>query len=258
MAKSSNFKLPDGIALVTATMIALSSHPGYAQDGYNNAAQELESTFAQLLSSLGIKARQISTDSNQLGTVALKTSEAFASAVTSTMSRLSSLDSVNDSVLGRDQSAAACNVTDMRELAYQARERERGLSEIIGEVQSDWIEENRDAAATGRELNIARQQYYCSDEEFEAGLCAQLVGKAYNTGASAGNSNAGVFMDGGALGPEEAATGYDFIDHVAPLPTMDEAVDIESSVRRRLALRKTAEISMARTLLSGSVMGGLQ
>lgn len=244
------------VAAVVVSVVTTSTVS--AQTAYNAEATRLELTFENLMSALSIKARQISTTGRQVGVTALKTSEAQASAIATVGTRLRTVNGATDYGLGRDQNNTACSVTTMRSLARESSGKIDALMQAANAVEQDWVSSNRSAEQTLVELSNQRQNYYCPEEEFAAGLCGQLAGVNYNTGVTAGDTNASVFMDGNARGAEEIAVGMDFIDRVAPLPSIPERRDLESAVSRVIAVRQSASVSMARTLLAGSVFEGVE
>lgn len=246
---------PLAVALLLSTTAASMAS---SQTAYNREATRLELTFQNLMSALSIKARQISTTGRQVGVTALKTSEAQASAIATVDARLRTVNGATDYGLGRDQNDTACSVTAMRSLARESSSKVDALMDAANSVEQDWISSNRSAEQALIELSNQRQNYYCPEEEFAAGLCGQLAGVNYNTGVGAGDTNAAVFMDGNASGAEEISISMDFIDRVAPLPTIPERRDLESAVKRVIAVRESASISMARTLLAGSVFEGVE
>lgn len=248
------------IRVIGLALVLSSAGPGsvVAQAAYNAEATRLELTFERLMSSLGIKTRQIGTTGNQIGVTAMKSNEAQASAIATVGVRLRTVNGTNDYALGRDQNNTACSVTTMRSMARGADAKVDALMSAANQIEEDWVSSNRSAEEAMIELTNQRQNYYCPEEEFAAGLCGQLAGVNYNTGVGAGDTNASVFMDGNARGAEEIAVSMDFIDRVAPLPTIPERKDLETAVSRVIAVRESASISMARMLLAGSVFEGVE
>lgn len=252
------FPIKSGLALTLSMSLFCVAAPTSAQNLYAQEATRLELTFSRLMSSLRIKAQQVGSSGRQVAVTSMKSSEAHASAITTVAQRLSVLNGATDYGLGRDQSDVACSVTNMRAMAAQTGDRVNALLDAANVAEQEWVAQNRSATETQVELTNQRQNYYCPEEEFAAGLCGQLAGQSYNTGVGAGDTNASVFMDGNAGGAEEIAVGMDFVDRIAPLPTIVENQNLETAVQRVVAIRKSASISMARTLLAGSVFEGIE
>ena len=244
-------------ALACALTIFLAG-PVSAQEAYNTQAARWQLTFEKLMSSLSIKARQIGSSGNQVAVTAIKTSEAQAAAIASVATRLRTVNGATDYLIGRDQNNTACSVTAVRALAYGAGDKIDTLMGAANQAEEDWVTNNRSAEQALMELNNQRQNYYCPEEEFAAGLCGQLAGLTYNTGVGAGDTTASVFMDGNARGAEELSIGMDFIDRLAPLPTIPEKRNLETAMSRVAAVKQSASVSMARMLLAGSVFEGVE
>lgn len=241
-----------------ALCLALTATPAAAQERFQTALGQLELVWRQLLSSMAVNTSQTATSGNQVATAALKSAEANASAVARFDSRFGVSQAANKYVVGRDQTSAACGPVELRRMAQETLTRNRQIGSVVAEADQAFMANGGDAAAVQSLLNRRRAEFYCSQEEFDAGLCSALAGVGYNTGAKAGDTNASIFMNGGATGAEEAATGLDYIDRVAPLPTVVRKTGAASAISRIIALKQAAERSMAREIISGSIMEGLE
>lgn len=252
MVKSASNKLGLAFGLV------LAASPAIAQDRYQASLGQLDLVWRQLLSSVAVKTSQTSASGNQVAGTALKSAEANATAVAQFETRHGISEAAKTFLTGRDQTRAACGPVEVRQMASAALARNREVGSVIADADQAFLSSGRDAAMVQSALNRRRAEFYCSGEEFDAGLCSALAGIGYNTGPKAGDTNAAVFMDGGASGAEEVATGLDFIDRVAPLPTVDQGSNAGSAIARLIALKQGAERSMAREIISGSIMEGLE
>lgn len=241
-----------------AFCLVLTASPAAAQDSFASALQDLEAVWGHVISGVRGKTAQTAASGNQVASVALKAAEANASAVAQFDGRYGISEAANKYGVGRDQTSAACAPVEMRRMAHEASRRNRQIGSVIAGADQAFLANNGDAASVQSTLNRRRSEFYCSQEEFDAGLCNALAGVGYNTGARAGDTNASVFMDGGASGAEEVATSLDYIDRVAPLPTVVRKTGAESAISRIIALKQGAERSMAREIISGSVMEGLE
>lgn len=237
--------------------LVLSAVPARAQN-FDSAMWDLEGVWATLISGVRVQTAQTAASGNQVATAALRSAEANATALSRVDQRHGVNDAVTKYLIGRDQTKAACGPVELRRMAHEASERNRGIGSLIAEADQDFMANGGDAAQVQSTLTRRRAEFYCSKEEFDAGLCSSLAGVGYNTGPNAGDTNAAVFMNGGAAGAEEVATGLDYIDRVAPLPTVVPKTGAASAISRIIALRNGAERSMAREIISGSVVGGLE
>ena len=243
---------------VLALGLVLMASPVAAQDRFQSALGKLEAVWRQVISGVAVKTSQTAASGNQVASTALKAAEANASAVAQFDGRYGVGEAANKYVVGRDQTSAACAPVELRRMANVASERNRQLGSVVAAADQEFLENSGDAASVQSTLNRRRAEFYCSQEEFDAGLCSALAGVGYNTGPKAGDTNASIFMNGGASGADEVATSLDYIDRVAPLPTVVRKTGAESAISRIIALKQSAERSMAREIIGGAVMEGLE
>lgn len=234
------------------------STPVQSQNTFAAALAQLEAVWRTVISGVRVNTAQTAGSGNQVASTALKAAEANAMAVAQFDGRYGVSEAANKYVVGRDQTSAACGPVELRRMANAASERNRQISSVIAAADQEFLAGNGDAAKVQSTLNRRRAEFYCSQEEFDAGLCSALAGIGYNTGPKAGDTNASVFMNGGASGAEEVATGLDYIDRVAPLPTVVRKTGAASAISRIIALKQGAERSMAREIIGGSIMEGLE
>lgn len=242
---------------VWAVVLAFAASAANAQN-YQSSLNQLTLAWNEMIAGVGVSTSQTSASGNQVATTALKAAEANATAIARFDVRQNISGAVNKFSMGRDQTNAACGPVEMRQMAHAASERNSQIGSLIAEADQDFMRNGGDAAQVQATLNRRRAEFYCSQEEFDAGLCTSLAGVGYNTGPNAGDTNAAVFMNGGASGAEEVATGLDFIDRIAPLPTVVPKTGASSAISRIIALRNGAEKSMAREVIGGSIMEGLE
>lgn len=247
-----NFSAP-----ASAVIVCLWASASAAQT-FGSAMADLEQSFATLISAVSVNTAQVSATGGQIAMTAMKASEANATALAQFEVRRGLSDAVRTYSVGRDQTNAACGPVQMRQLAIASAARNEALGAQLSTADSAFLENNGDAAMVQSTLNRRRAEFYCSQEEFDAGLCTSLAGVGYNTGPGGGDTNASLFMSGGATGAEEVATGFDYIDRVAPLPTVVSRSGAASAIARMIAQQQAAEASMAREIISGSIMEGLQ
>lgn len=258
MARSASRRRGTAGALFSLSLlVALDATPASALTFESGLAQ-LNLMWQGLMSSLRIKTAQTATSGTQVGAVALKAAEANASAVVQIQSRLAVLDATARYGAGRDQTNAACAPVLMRQAAQSTSARNSGLKSLVSEADQSFIDGSGSSQSVQSELSRRRSEYYCSTEEFDAGLCAPFAGVGYNTGAAAGDTNASVFMTGSAAGAEELAVGLDFADRIAPLPTVPPKNNAAAAIERIINLREAAAKSMVREVISGSIMEGLK
>jgi hypothetical protein len=246
------------IAIMVCTLSLACSGQAANAAAFESALTQLNAAWQSLMSAISVKTGQVAASSNQVAATAVKSAEANANAIAQVSARLAVADAATAYGLGRDQSNAACAPVLARQMANAAAERNSQIESLVTESDADFLSSNSDAAQVQSELARRRASYYCSEEEYAAGLCSSFAGVGDTTGAASGDTNASVFMDGGANGAEEVAVGLDYLDRVAPLPTVPPKSGAASAIARIISLREAATKSMAREVLSGSIVEGLE
>ena len=125
-----------------------------------------------------------------------------------------------------------------------------------------WFDGGGDARTSLTGVLGLRRSVYCSSGEQAAlgGWCDPALARGRG-GYPAGNSDAGVFLFNRGYGAEEAMTGLDYIDTVAPLPTVvrrDSWRDREVGGARVRAMHAGAFVAAARTGIEQVILDGLQ
>lgn len=125
----------------------------------------------------------------------------------------------------------------------------------FGNADHQWLSGGGDAAERAAGLQKLRQTIYCTAEErASTGWC---TGPAKGT-IPAGDTNAAVFMLKQDLGPEEAATAADYIDVLAPLPSVARSPSTaDEQIARSYARRQGAFTTGARDTMFSVVYRGL-
>lgn len=126
----------------------------------------------------------------------------------------------------------------------------------FGDADRAWLATGGSAAGRAAELTNSRKTFYCTDEERKAlpTWCAQDAGA--KRGIPAGDTNAAPFMLRPDIGPEEALTAADYIDTVAPLPTVKtQASTFEERQAQVQARRQGAFLSASRSAFGAVVAG---
>jgi hypothetical protein len=117
-----------------------------------------------------------------------------------------------------------------------------------------WMTNGGDAAErTGATLE-QRRTFYCSPSEQDTGWCTG----AKPGGFGAGDSDAAPWLFNRDYGGEEVMTAADYLDVVAPLPTVKpNPATAEEDAALVRALRHGAIMSSARASLVGVIVGGM-
>lgn len=118
---------------------------------------------------------------------------------------------------------------------------------------SDWLLKGGDGAdRIGASLDL-RRTFYCTQEQKNAtGWCKGEAG-----GYGAGDSDAAPFLLNRNYGPEEVATSADYLDTIAPLPTINpSAATAEEQTALIVARRNAALLTGARAGLVKIILAG--
>ncbi|MFG1270540.1 hypothetical protein V5F40_21560 [Xanthobacter sp. DSM 14520] len=128
------------------------------------------------------------------------------------------------------------------------------VAQAVASADQAWLTSGGDASARAVSLLEARRTFYCTKEERQAlGWCG---GTAATGGMPAGDTNAAPFMLRRDIGPEEAVTAGDYIDTVAPLPTVKAQVRDGAEAGDRLQARRQAAFMTAARGAFYSVVAG--
>lgn len=235
-------------ALVAVLCCGMAS-PAAAQVGLATWQASAE----QLLSALKVGTKQIGTSKSTTGVTEVKAQEALASSLTS--QKLNDAEQKARSKLGQDtgQGWGVCASKYPMQSYATAETSSAKVAKALGEADETWLKSGGDAALRAADLQDARRTFYCTAEE------RQNLSWCKGTGAGgipAGDTNAAAFMLRRDAGPEEALTAADYIDTLAPLPTVPaQARNAEEAVHQLEARRKGALLSAARSGMFSVVAG---
>lgn len=128
------------------------------------------------------------------------------------------------------------------------------VAQAVAAADQTWLTSGGDASARAVSLLEARRTFYCTKEERQTlGWCS---GSAAASGMPAGDTDAAPFMLRRDLGPEEAMTAGDYIDTVAPLPTVKAQARNGAEAGDRLQARRQAAFMTAARGAFYSVVAG--
>lgn len=208
-------------------------------------------SLIRLLSGLRVDASQTTTTAGQTSTAVTQSARAAASTVTTAQQSLLIAKAQHDYGYETGTGYAACTVslglTDERDASVSAT----AVMTAFGAADRTWLQSGGDGAARLRTSLDLRKDLYCSATERTAGVCSG------SGGYGAGDSDASPWLYSRNYGAEEITTAGDFLDVIAPLPTIEpaaaHAVDQTRLVQNR---RDGAILSGARAALMVVITAG--
>jgi len=233
---------------------------GHAQ-AFEAQMIEWELATQRLISAIKVDTRQHGAASAFNANTDESTARAVSSVFVEVFAQAGLVQARLDYGLGTGQTDAACQIPDIGLLASEASTVQENVLGAAKDSDASWVIEGGDSNERLAEGLAFRRQLYCSDAEREAGLCGGALAAGGPGSMPAGDSNAGSFLLRRSYGSEELLVGLDFIDVVAPLPTISPAgdvVDVGSGISRLISRRRAALLSVPRGALFEIVSGGLE
>ena len=215
-------------------------------------------SMERLMSALKVSTRQSSVTAEQGASVTSRMSEANASAINASDTAMRTAQAHHNYGFETGTGYSACAVSLSIGDERAANRSAIAVGRAYREADRTWFREGGDGAdRLGTSLEL-RRSFYCTTAEQRRTSWCTNGGSGQPYGYGAGDSDASVFLLNRSYGAEEAMTAADFIDVVAPLPTVPrQASSADEDVRRLEALRQGAMMSAARAALMGVVKGGL-
>ena len=237
--------------LLLAGMLVCPSLPATAQTSPITAVWY--ASLVRLLSGLRIDASQTTTTADQTSTAVKSSASAAASTVAATRQGLLVAKARHDYSYETGTGYAACTVslglTDERDAGVSAAT----VMAAFGAADRSWLQSGGDGAARLRASLDLRKTLYCSEAERTAGVCSGSGSGGYG----AGDSDASPWLDSRNYGAEEITTAGDFLDVIAPLPTIEPAASTAVDQTRLVENRRGgALLSGARAALMTVIVAG--
>lgn len=259
MAAAVTCRLASGL-LATAVAVAGPATPASAQASAAAASVQWDAFYQLLVSALRVDTGQRSADGGQVGTAFRSGAEAAASAVEQQQQVLQVVRAQSRYAYESGQGYRACMVAPGVAGIGRAMAQRDVYAGSLAARDDRWFEEGGDARVPFSALLGLRSAVYCSPAEQAAlgGWCNPDLGRGRGGGYPAGNSDAGVFALNRGYGTEEAMTALDYVDTMAPLPTVPPPGGGEAGGARERAIHAGAFVSAARANLGQVVLDGLQ
>ncbi|KMO39379.1 hypothetical protein [Methylobacterium aquaticum] len=149
---------------------------------------------------------------------------------------------------------AACNVSLVTSEERDSFASADKVRQSFRAADQRWLSNGGDAAERMGDSLAQRRTFYCSPSEQETGWCTGA--KPGSIGA--GDSDAAPWLLNRDYGAEEVMTAADYLDVVAPLPTVKpNPATVEQDADLVMARRQGAIMSGARASLVGVIVGGM-
>jgi hypothetical protein len=236
--------------------------------GSSAVAQDFGSSiaawFAQTqnaTSALGVDTKQISVSSEQLAAATQSSVKALAHTITSYEANLAYAKALNQSSGALTSAGELCAAIDVATATRSASEVADIVTNGVASAEESWRSDGGDLGEVYEMQLEMRQQVYCSAAEFAAGLCGD---GDTNTAAEppAADTNASEWMLTRSYGSTSAINGTNYVDAIAPLPTIippDEAEgDVGKQLQNLVNLQDIARLSIARGAMADVVARGVE
>ena len=213
-----------------------------------------ELSLQRLLSGMKVSGAQSSATS-------LQTTNGFKASAEATASTLVSQDNALRIAKAQHQYGydtgtgyAACDISLGLSQASDSEASATKARQAFGAADRRWLTEGGDAGARIGDSLDQRRSFYCSPSEQETGWCKG----AQPGGYGAGDSDAAPWLFNRNYSAEEVMTAADYLDVVAPLPTVKpNPRTAEEDAALVQARRQGAIMSGARAGLVGVLVGGM-
>ncbi|RVU18418.1 hypothetical protein [Methylobacterium oryzihabitans] len=149
---------------------------------------------------------------------------------------------------------AACDVSLAIRQERDSHASAERVRQSFRQADQRWLTSGGDAAERMGITLEQRRTFYCSPSEQATGWCSG----AKQGGFGAGDSDAAPWLLNRDYGAEEVMTAADYLDVVAPLPTVKpNPTTVEDDAALVMARRYGAIMSGARASLVGVILGGM-
>ncbi len=241
--------------LTAASIAALPTPDAHAQA----LGADWMASLERLVSGVKVATRQDSATNEQAGTTTSKASEANASAINASDVALRTARAKQNYSYDSGTGYSACGVSLSIADARNADRSSTAVRQAFTQADRTWLQQGGNGAdRIGASLDLRRTFYCTTAEQQRTAWCATGAGGQAAYGYGAGDSDASVWLLNRSYGSEEAMTAADYLDVMAPLPTVRATTPTaEDDARRIEALRQAAMMTACRAAMMGVVKGGL-
>lgn len=234
----------------SAVLAVVLASPAQAQGLF----PQWEISLQRLLSGLRVSGAQSSGTALQITNGDKASAEAVASTLVSQDNALRLARAQHEYGYDTGTGYAACTIALGLSQASDSETSASRVRQAFRSADRSWLTGGGDAAARMGASLDQRRSFYCSPSEQQTGWCKG----AQPGGYGAGDSDAAPWLFNRNYGAEEVMTAADYLDVVAPLPTVKPSPrTAEEDVALVQARRQGAIISGARAGLVGVLVGGM-
>lgn len=212
-----------------------------------------EISLERLVSGFAVAGKQDSAAATQKTNAATTAARAAASSLVAAKQAIRVANAAHEYGFETGTGYSACTVN--LQLADERASHDAAAVARTSQQRADdaWLIHGGDAGdRAGASLKL-RQSFYCSPAQQQATEWCTGTG-----GYGAGDSNAGIFMLNRDYGAEEVMTAADYLDVIAPLPTIrTDTTSAEARARLVEARRRGAILSGARAAAWTVVLDGM-
>ena len=236
-----------GIAFAGTTM------PGAA----NATIMEWATSFERFMAGLKTVDRQVSSSASQTQHVIKKSEEAAVNAELAQEQALRMADIKNRYSYETGQGETSCAVVDARSGLSGVDNSEKKMLTAFRSSDQKYLSSGGNAAATIKNSLLKRIGHYCTDQE-RAALGPTYCQSTVRSERNAGDSNAAPFLVNRNYGGAEVVTAADYIDVLAPLPTIKPNAEVVGDRLELMSARmRGAALSASRSTMMGVAVSGM-
>jgi hypothetical protein len=223
----------------------------------NATILEWATSFERFMAGLKTVDRQVSSSASQTQQVIKKSEEAAVNAELAQEQALRLADIKNRYSYETGQGETSCAVVDARSGLSGVDNSEKKMLSAYRASDKKYLASGGNAAATIKNSLLKRIGHYCTDQEREA-LGPTYCQSTVRSERNAGDSNAAPFLVNRNYGGAEVVTAADYIDVLAPLPTITpEAEVIGDQLELMNARVRGAALSASRSTMMGVAVSGM-
>lgn len=253
--------LPIGHFAWSSALLALLAQPVQAQTLGAAITAWVAQTQAAM-SGLSISTRQSSVSSSQKSSAAHGSFKALADTILTTNANLGVVRANQAAVSTETTGGGLCANVQVGTAALSAEEVANTVRTGVSDYERDWRESGGSQAILHRTQLELRQDVFCSEAEFERGLCSTPPdddGDLESAEFPAADTNAASFMLRRSYGSTNAMNGLNYIDTIAPMETYDPSrSNVMDNISSIGAVQNMTWYSVARGVVADIVGRGTE
>lgn len=249
---------PNAVIIVLLSLLGSSANA----QGFTNSVAAWLTRTQTAVSGLAVQTKQMSVSSQQVSSATQSSFKALANTIVTTNANFDYMRNLQSSTASLTSGGELCRVADVGNATVQAHDVADVVRSGVADYERNWKAnggDQNDIFLTQLEM---RQQVYCSEAEFQAGLCSENPGShtsSSSAGFPAGDTNAAPFMLSRSYGSTEASDGLNYIDAVAPLPTVHSVSrGVGDDISNLFAIQELAWSSVVRGAIADVIARGTE